>query len=379
MSPVTFTNRDRKLANLIWRQGPLARADLHAISGVHPNQVGISVDRLLRLGLVTEGVGKSEGRGRPSVPLEVRAAGSEVLGVSISIGHVSSVRLDLRGGVQGEARDIASDDAARLVRLAAAAVKKGISPSVLAVGVSVPGLVDPDTRSLLFSSTDPQARNVSLDPIFEAAGGRNVVINNDQHALAARWLLTHRVDPEQDLLLIGFDDGRMGAASVIGGRASSGCVMSANELGHTCLAIDAPKCFCGQVGCVERICSTEFIAHRGVKGVSLVDLARSRTLAPDVFDEIVAHVAMGVANAINFARPHRVIFASPLAQQYTFVDALSAQVRQRVLPALAERVRVEWWDTPVSTSAENAAWLAIASIFYDGWFGPIQAEQVNGE
>ena len=39
---------------------------------------------------------------------------------------------------------------------------------------------------------------------------------------AARWLLTHRVDPAQDLLLVGFDDGRMGAASVIGGRAASG-------------------------------------------------------------------------------------------------------------------------------------------------------------
>lgn len=379
MGMVTITQRDRKLANLIWRQGPLARAELHALSGVHPNQVGISVDRLLRQGLITEGVGKVEGRGRPSVPLEVRTTGIEVLGVSVSIGHVSSVRLDLRGGLRGTPRGSSSKDVARLIRLAATAVRKGVSPSVLAVGVSVPGLVDPDTRSLLFSSTDPRARNVSLDPIFEAAGGRNVVINNDQHALAARWLLTHRVDPGQDILLIGFDDGLMGAALVSGGRASSGCVMSANELGHTCLAVDTPRCFCGQVGCVERICSTEFIEHRGVKGLSLTELARSRAQAPEIFDEIVAHVAMGVANAINFARPHRLIFASPLAQQYTFVDALSAQVRQRVLPALAERVRIEWWDTPVSTSAENAGWLAIASIFYDGWFGPIRADQLNGE
>ena len=121
------------------------------------------------------------------------------------------------------------------------------------------------------------------------------------------------------------------------------------------------------------------VRHRGVKDVSLAELARSRALAPAVFDEIVAHVGTSVANAINFARPHRLIFASPLAQQLHFVDALSAQVRQRVLPALAERVRVEWWDTPVSTSPENAGWLAIASIFYDGWFGPIQAEQSNGE
>jgi predicted NBD/HSP70 family sugar kinase len=379
MPAATFTARDRRLANLIWREGPLARAELHSRSGVHPNQVGISVDRLLKLGFITEGVAKAEGRGRPSVPLEVSAAGKEVLGVSISNGRIETARLDLRGNLLDTPRVVEKADRGKLIKLAAAAVKRAMTSSIHAVGVSMPGLVDPESQSLLFSSTDPQARDVSLQPIFEEAGPRQIVINNDQHALAARWLLTHRVNPSEDLLLVGFDDGRMGAATLAEGRPTHGCVMSANELGHTCLGVDAPTCYCGQVGCIERIFSSEFVAYRGVSSLSLADLARSRAAAPASFDEVVGWMGLTLANAVNFARPHRLILASPFAGHLAFADALTARIRQRILPALAERVRIEWWDTPVSTSAENAGWLAIASIFYDGWFGPIQVSELNDE
>jgi hypothetical protein len=70
---------------------------------------------------------------------------------------------------------------------------------------------------------------------------------------------------------------------------------------------------------------------------------------------------------VNFARPNRLVLASPLGRKPDFADAVVRSVRSRVLPALVERVRIEWWDESIQTSAENAAWLALASAFYDGW------------
>jgi hypothetical protein len=69
------------------------------------------------------------------------------------------------------------------------------------------------------------------------------------------------------------------------------------------------------------------------------------------------------------------VLASPLGRKPAFADALVRAVRARVLPALVERVRVEWWDESIKTCAENAAWLALASAFYDGWHDSAEHQQ----
>jgi predicted NBD/HSP70 family sugar kinase len=368
MAIVTYTARDRKLANLIWRQGPLSRSRLKDLTGIHPNLVGVSADRLLKLGLVRESSQQTSGPGRPSLALEVNPAARTVLGIAISPGQVESATLSLRGELLGQAAVSQASTPARIVNAATQMLKKGRNNGLLAVGVSITGLFDPVGHKLLFSSSVPTDRDVSLQPLFSAAGTAPLVIDNDQHALAARWLLTHKANPAEDILMIGFDDGKMGASLLSGGRPSRGCVVSANELGHTRLPVDTPICFCGYRGCLERICSSEFIHFNGKSaGLSLAALAADRSRSPVVFDRIVDLLACGFSNAINFTRPNRLVMASPLGRKPAFADALVRAIRSRVLPALVDRVRVEWWDESIKTSAENAAWLALASAFYDGW------------
>lgn len=369
MRTAVYTARDRKMANLIWRQGPLSRAELIGLTGVHRNLVGTSAERLLKLGLVREASApRAVGPGRPSLPLEVNPGERVVVGLSIAPGRVEAATLSLRGERIGDPvrAEVTAPD--RIVLAAATMLKRLLRGNVFAVGLSVTGLVDLELKRLLFSSATSAARDVSIAPLLAAAGDVPVIVDNDQHALAARWLLTHRADPREDILLVGFDDGRMGASHLVGGRPARGCVISANELGHTRLPVDTARCFCGHTGCLERICSSEFVRrHGGKRAGSLDALAADPERSPATFARLIEALACGFSNAVNFARPHRLVLASVLGRRAPFADALILATRQRILPALVDRVRIEWWDEPLAAGGETAAWLALASAFYDGW------------
>src|SRR5205807_3952274 len=156
-------------------------------------------------------------------------------------------------------------------------------------------------------------------PIYDVAGDLPVVLENDMHALAARWLLTHRA-AGQDVLLVLVGDGRLGAAILVDGRPNRGCAIGANDLGHCRFFVDTEKCFCGHVGCLERIVSTDFLlrqnGHAGRNGKSITPppdgalLQRAAAYDGDpasdpALNTILEYLACGLSNAINFVRPHR--------------------------------------------------------------------------
>ena len=83
--------------------------------------------------------------------------------------------------------------------------------------------------------------------------------------------------------------------------------------------------------------------------------------------EILDHLAAGVANVANFIRPNRVVIVSELTRCPSFSDTLLRGVRSRLLIELAQRVRVNLWDESDSHSAETAGWLALTSLYCEGW------------
>ncbi len=302
-------------------------------------------------------------------------------------------------------------DPRRIISSAAAALRRLVSAQTLSVGVSVTGFIDPVARTILFSSALPGLGNVSLAPLFKAAalddvatGPRPVVVENDMHALAARWLLTHRSQSNQDVLMVSIGDGRLGAAMLIDGRPNRGCAIAGNELGHARFFVETDRCFCGHVGCLEQICSTAFLNRR--------DAASGRQVAPwtlmerasrftgpiaskpidrkgkpaqklvqnagsnghgltDGVDagliDLTQYLSMGIANAVNLVRPDRLVLVSELTRYQGFHALLERSIRSALLNVLADRVQIDAWDQPLSHACESAAWLALANLYIEGW------------
>lgn len=365
---VTLGKRERQFAALLWRRGGLARSEIHQITGVHPTLTGQSVALLIRAGLVRNGKPASSAeRGRPQTPVVIDPDRRKFLGISLSPGEVRVVRLDPMGRPLGEeiVRRVGgqSRENGDLVTLAARSLKQAIDPAIFSIGITVTGVVDPAGQALLFSSALPSASPVSLKPIYQAAGDIPVILDNDLHALSMRWLMTSE-SPEGEVMLVGIDDGRLGASVLIDGRPQRGSVTAGNELGHTRLAVETDRCYCGQVGCLERIVSSRQLKHFGAKTERsldkvLADPGPDRQALLRLLDLLVT----GLGNAVNFMRPARLVIASPLGRHTILQQYIQDELPDRVLPGIRSRVRVSFWEQPYVQSAENAAWLAISDVF----------------
>jgi predicted NBD/HSP70 family sugar kinase len=360
--------RQREVVRQLFLEGPLSRFELHQRTGMTPNGVGTVVELLLREGLVRECAPERSSGGRPRVPIDLDPASLHVVGLAISPGRVEAGRIGIKGHLIGSPVSRAVRHPKQLVSVATDVLKKMMNRQTRLIGASVTGFIDTDKREILFSSATPGLGRVSLSQLTHQAGAIPIVLENDMHATAARWVLTHRAQEKEDSILVGFDDGALGAAMLIDGHPNRGCATGANELGHTRFFTDTTRCYCGQIGCLERIVSTDFLIRQGArKGSTLANAVNRYDGSDPALEKLIKYLAMGLANACNFVRPARLVLVSRLARNPEFTSLLVRSIRSLLLVQLADRVHIDLWDQPALNTAETAGWLALASLYRKGW------------
>lgn len=362
--PAAIGEREHAFAGILWRKPGLSRRDLHELTQTHPTLTGNAIASLINRGLIREGpIATSAGRGRPQVPLEVDPDRLAFIGLAISPEGVRVARVNAVGHATSGETSVQARSGQSPIPSAAALLRRTVDDRVLAIGVSVTGLVLPLEGKILFSSAIADARPVSISPLRTAAGNATLVLQNDMHALAQRWVMCNP-PTSGDSLLVGVEDGRLGAALLLNGRPHGGVVSGANELGHTRLDVDTDPCYCGQTGCLERIVSTAQLARLGApSGRTLNEVLAEPKRDAKVVERLLHLLLHGIANAVNFIRPHQLIIASPLVRHAVLADAVQTRLPAFFLPGLRDRVIVRTWEQSNVQSAENAAWLALADVF----------------
>lgn len=360
-----LTPKESQLLGLLQREGPLSRQDVHRRTGLRPNSVGKLVEQMMGARLLREGDPVSAGRGRPAVPLEIDGDSRTVLGIAIESRRVRTSTLNLHGIRLGMTVTKAAG-AHDVIDVAAQVLKQVDHAPLLGVGVTVTGFADLQARQLLLSSAAPGQPRLSLAPLFDAAGDVPLRIANDLQALALHWAMTQPGTDSQDTLLVYLRDGAMGSAYLVNGELTHGCITGGNEIGHTRYPVDTERCYCGQTGCLERICSTGFYTaqpdHHPDAATLGAAIARFQGDDP-ALQRIIHHLGNGITNAINLLRPHRLILASEFNSYPMFTNRLIDHVRERALPALADRVRIDLWESHGVDFAQAAASLALARVF----------------
>jgi predicted NBD/HSP70 family sugar kinase len=359
--------RERQIIQILWRQGRLSRWELHEHSGQTPNGVGSVIAGLLEKGILRECRAEPSGGGRPRIPLELDPMRRHMVGVLIAQRAVEVCRLNLYGNLIGGEIRREVTKSQNMIVTAARLLEKLVDEQTLGIGLGAAGLIDAEAHTILMSSAIPDQRAISLQPIYDAAGDCPLVIANDMQALAVRWMLTHRAEITNDVLLVGFVDGSMGAAMLLEGKPNRGCVMACNELGHTRLPVATDRCYCGQTGCLEVICSTPFLHRNGLPADMTLQSALVSTEPVPALEKMIDLLAMGIANSVNFVRPHRLVLVSNMVRYETFSAPLIQKIRGMLLSELVDRVRIDLWDQPAFQSAETAGWTALASLYTDAW------------
>lgn len=236
----------------------------------------------------------------------------------------------------------------------------GLSPSELdAVGVGLPGAVDPDAQVMTNGNTlvligKPLAKDLAAQLGVSPSGlgapgsglsGPDIRLGNDancfalaEHYCGAGLKVSRSLGKSvSDLTSVGLILGTgCGGGFVISGLLHEGAQGGAAELGHTVLYSQGHSCYCGQNGCAEQYLSgTAIEAHFAARRYSQVqDCIRARDifalaesgepLAVAVIKQYRKDLAFFLAKWVNALNPHFFVFGGGVSMQPMVYEGLAS-------------------------------------------------------
>lgn len=223
-----------------------------------------------------------------------------------------------------------------------------------AVGIAVPGVVHPQTSSLLAAHGKYAAlHDLDLAAWSQTRFGCRAVVENDARAALIGEVADGSVRGARDAVLIVLGTG-IGTAAILDGRIVRGHHGHGAILGgHITVDLDGPRCPCGNIGCAEALASTWALDAAAAAG----ELALGPALAARRAD----HGAIGIRDlvetrdepqsAVILDRYIRTWAAVIVTQCHAFdpdvvvVTGGVMRAREIILPAIRDRVHADLWSS----------------------------------
>lgn len=246
-----------------------------------------------------------------------------------------------------------------------------------AVGVAVPGHVDPERRTIQLA-VNLGLPAVELGAEVEAAVGLPCAVEHDARA-AARWLHAQRDNRSSDLAYLSVGTG-ISAGVISDDRPLSGARGLAGEVGHVVADPSGPRCACGLDGCLEAVAAGPAIARQARRAVArgqttllppeptsadvFEAAAAGDVVACEIVDVVAGHLARAIrALVLGFGVDRVVLGGGVAAAGETLLAPLRAAIgRERAASPLVEAAfsgaTVEILSPDVEAGARGAAALA---------------------
>lgn len=381
----------------------ISRIEIAQLTGLTPQTVSGIVRRLIDEGMVREdGAGASNG-GKPRTRLRINADAGLAVGVHFDPYELSCVVVDLLGQPlvtmqrptppQAGPEQITAAVAELVTEvLAAAGVRRD---QVLGLGLAAPGPIDQSLGTLV---DPPQLAGWTRVPIKEmlaGATGLPVTLDNDATAAAVgeRWAGAGR--GVADFAYFFFGTG-IGGGLILGHQVYRGGSMNAAEFGHTSVRPDGPRCYCGNVGCLESLISPAALvaevrrrlAAGGHDGSRLLPADADRLdhnairlaaaagdpLAAEVIDEAAGWLASAVVTVVNIVDVDLVVLGGHGIRHVEdrFRGAVQQALRTRALARHIRTVPVE-----LSPLGPDAAVVGAASLVLHTTYSPQVSELLS--
>lgn len=242
----------------------------------------------------------------------------------------------------------------------------GLTP--VATGVAVPGVVDEDTGTAVWSS-NVGFRNIPLRDLMAARLGLPAALGHDVRAGGTAEARLGAGRDQRHVLFMAIGTG-IAAAHVVDGRALAGAHGAAGELGHVIVRPGGPPCGCGARGCLESVASASAIGRRyaelsGVADAAAFDVAArsaaGEPLATAVWRDAVEALADGLLTAQALYDAGIVVLGGGLAEagEALLAPLRTALERRITFHRMPHLVRAALGDT---AGCLGAALLALDSL-----------------
>jgi predicted NBD/HSP70 family sugar kinase len=262
------------------------------------------------------------------------------VGIDIGGSSVSAVALDERGQAIGRHEsNVAVEGGHQVVSAALAALRALDLDGFQAVGVGVPGQVDPGNGQVTMAvnlGIGPQPYDLADE--LETALGYPVTIENDVRAaaLGAYESLRSSGGRPDSVALVSIGTG-ISAGVVVQGLLVRGSRGMAGEIGHVVVDETGVVCRCGQRGCLEAVAAGPAIARawpKGETGTAATALfsaaAAGDPAAEKVADRITGHLTTALIWLAAAYDSEVVVLAGGVAGAgEPFLNLVREQVRRR--------------------------------------------------
>ncbi len=393
-------NKEIKVLQSVYLLKTPTRNDIARLAGTSPVSVTAILNRLMARGLV-ERSGKARTRtGRPSALYKLHAGLGYTVGVSV---HPASVRitavdpdhevlcrqehaLALSTVPADHADDIVKQVSRELEALVGQPDLAG--RKALAVGISLPGMVDTERGIWLHGLQVSGVAHIPLKGIMERTFGLPVVVEDMARCLA--YLEAERRWPggADHLVLLCLDSG-VGTGILINGEPYPGSRGLAGEVGHLVVDEGGERCSCGNVGCLETVVSQSSILRRFSQRLSegvISSLQRFRTdsagpltleaireaaasgdrLARSTLFEIGTFLGDACAKIVKLYNPRTLVIGGSVGILGEFLrEPIWIKVRQRVIPEMLEDFSLDIVQSGPDDQALGAALLAARRFWKD--------------
>jgi predicted NBD/HSP70 family sugar kinase len=332
--------------NYIREREPISRAEIARETELQRSTISAIVEALASEGLVEEvGAGESTGGRRPTM-LRLRTKEAIAIGVAITPTCTTVATSDLAGRIVEQKEFLTNPDPDQTLKEVIALVRefslqnKG---SIEAVGVSLPGLVDPSTGTAVYVPYF-KWRDIPIAKTISTAFGLPVIIDNDANAaaLAELWFGRPEVSDARDFILVLVAEG-VGTGIIFDGQVYRGQRGAAGEFGHMVIGTNGPvPCSCGNRDCWEAFASEGAAKARYLKlsneqdtsfGLrELVDQAlRGEANAKAALIETAHYLGIGISNLVVGFSPEAVVVGGEIARAWSLVEsALSETIEHSV-------------------------------------------------
>ena len=223
----------------------LSRIDLARGLNLAPSTVGIYVDHLVGAGYLYEGKAAEREFGRPPTILALNPQGGRFIGVDFEARNIMAVAVDFSQRPLKQVHDTitASEPVDRIlakIEHAIETAREGNDPKLLAIGVGVPGVVDP-ARGLGVSYKHIEGwENVPLVERLADRFGVPVFAENNIRTMALAELWFGQGRGLRNFICLGMRTG-LGAGMIIDGQVYRGAENRAGEIGDwPCAPVLAP-------------------------------------------------------------------------------------------------------------------------------------------
>ncbi|MCC7209823.1 MAG: ROK family transcriptional regulator [Anaerolineae bacterium] len=385
-TPRSTRNSADLLVQVIYERGQATRAELGEHTGLSLNTILRLVSELRGRGLILESrdAPDGNGRGRPSDMLRINPACGYAVGLEFGESRLTLVITDAVGGVlHWTATDAPPfvpststlDHLAALARDFAAA--QGIDwHHVRTLSLALHDLVSAEGEWLSWS-------NLGGEPVparahLEAQLAMPVHVEDVSRAFAEAEFRygAGRGAPDQIALLIGNQG--VGSGAFLNGALMKSASGIGGEIGHIVVEPDGGLCQCGNHGCLVNLIVTHAVVARfedrlahgllsAIKSGEDITFARicqaaelGDKAAYTVLQESATYIARALASTLNILGAPLVIIGGQYRQAGSrFLDDLSIQLSQQVIPVLAHQVEVRYAELSEYASAWGGALQAL--------------------